>query len=439
MARPLVLHFPFTYFPDPVGGTEVYVAGLAEQLRAQGVDSAVAAPGEIRSAYRWQGVEVRRYPVSVASNALVLAEGGCLEAIAHVLEICDELKPTLIHFHAHTRGVSVDLAKALKARGLPLVVTYHTPTLSCRRGDLLRFGRDVCSGAIAREPCLACGLHQRNVPMPFWVAGAEPIWRRLLPLSSGRLHTLLSYGLATQHYQTGFKNLFALADRAVAVCQWVYDLLQANGIPTKKLRLNRQGVSEIPEVLPLDDRASGPLRLIYLGRAHVTKGLALLLDAVAGVPHASLQLVLHVIAQDAGEVHFLEQARLRFAGDSRVRFAEPLSRAEVPTALASADAVVVPSLWLETGPLVVYEAFAAGTPIIGTRRGGIAELVSDGIDGVLVDPDLESWRNALTCLAEVPAELRAMRKHIKVPRSAREVAKDTASLYQELLFERSTA
>ena len=42
-----VLHVPYTYFPDAVGGTEVYVAGLAEALRPYGVHSAIAAPGEV--------------------------------------------------------------------------------------------------------------------------------------------------------------------------------------------------------------------------------------------------------------------------------------------------------------------------------------------------------------------------------------------------------
>jgi len=38
------------------------------------------------------------------------------------------------------------------------------------------------------------------------------------------------------------------------------------------------------------------------------------------------------------------------------------------------DAMVVPSLWLESGPQVIYEAFAVKTPILGSRLGGIAEL-----------------------------------------------------------------
>ena len=51
--------------------------------------------------------------------------------------------------------------------------------------------------------------------------------------------------------------------------------------------------------------------------------------------------------------------------------------------LSGFDLCVVPSLWLETGPLVVLESFAAGVPVLGSRLGGIAELVRDGVDGLL--------------------------------------------------------
>jgi glycosyltransferase involved in cell wall biosynthesis len=47
------------------------------------------------------------------------------------------------------------------------------------------------------------------------------------------------------------------------------------------------------------------------------------------------------------------------------------------------DVCVIPSLWPETGPLTVFDAFAAGLPIIGTNHAGIAERVRDKVDGLL--------------------------------------------------------
>jgi glycogen synthase len=63
-----------------------------------------------------------------------------------------------------------------------------------------------------------------------------------------------------------------------------------------------------------------------------------------------------------------------------------LSREEIGAAWRAATVAVVPSRWADPCPTVVLEAMAAGTPVVGSAIGGIAHLVRDGIDGVLVTP-----------------------------------------------------
>ena len=56
------------------------------------------------------------------------------------------------------------------------------------------------------------------------------------------------------------------------------------------------------------------------------------------------------------------------------------------------DLAVVPSLWMETGPLTILEAFAAGIPVAGTNLGGIKEILTDKKCFLLpIDP--LSWKN----------------------------------------------
>jgi glycosyltransferase involved in cell wall biosynthesis len=54
---------------------------------------------------------------------------------------------------------------------------------------------------------------------------------------------------------------------------------------------------------------------------------------------------------------------------------------------SSIDALIVPSLWNDTFPGVVFEAFGYGVPVIGSRRGGIPEMIVHGENGLLFDPD----------------------------------------------------
>ncbi len=60
---------------------------------------------------------------------------------------------------------------------------------------------------------------------------------------------------------------------------------------------------------------------------------------------------------------------------------------ELESLIADARFVVVPSLWHENYPYVIFEAFAKGKPVIGSRRGGIPELVTDGETGLIFEPD----------------------------------------------------
>jgi len=98
------------------------------------------------------------------------------------------------------------------------------------------------------------------------------------------------------------------------------------------------------------------------------------------------------------------------------------------------DLVAVPSLWLETGPLVVLEAFAAGIPVLGSRLGGIAELVRHGVDGWLAEAgDVRAWQRALRHLVNDPSLLTTLRQGIQPVRTTRDVASETLNLYERVL------
>jgi len=119
--------------------------------------------------------------------------------------------------------------------------------------------------------------------------------------------------------------------------------------------------------------------------------------------------------------------------DPRVRFLPPMAANEVVERLRDYDALLVPSQWLETGPLVVYEAFAAGIPVIGSNLGGIAELVTNGDNGILVEPhsDVSAWTRAITRFVEnpdLPVQLKSRRRPV---RTMEDAAADMQTVYEK--------
>ena len=90
----------------------------------------------------------------------------------------------------------------------------------------------------------------------------------------------------------------------------------------------------------------------------------------------------------------------------------PYDNNRIGELLAELDAVIVPSVWFENEPLTIQEAQIAGVPVITANQGGMAELVQDGIDGLLFQlGDSRDLRRVLLQLIEDPAQLVRMRAH----------------------------
>jgi glycosyltransferase involved in cell wall biosynthesis len=88
-----------------------------------------------------------------------------------------------------------------------------------------------------------------------------------------------------------------------------------------------------------------------------------------------------------------ERARLEALGYAR--FLGPLPRAEVLELFRAGDASLLSSSW-ENFPHSVVESLAAGTPVISTRVGGVPEVVHDGVNGLLVEPnDVDALADAI--------------------------------------------
>ncbi len=170
--------------------------------------------------------------------------------------------------------------------------------------------------------------------------------------------------------------------------------------------------------------------LVYAGVLIPRKGVHHLLKAFAELdhPHANLHLV-------GGAENVAYAAELRAQAKmldiaERVHFAGAVSQRELAEFLGSARAMVLPSLSEGLGRVVV-EAMLVGTPVIGSRVGGIPDLIDDGVNSLLVEPGDED--DLLRALREIYAtDASAMGA------SAREFARDFFSPqkyvagYQEL-------
>jgi glycosyltransferase involved in cell wall biosynthesis len=161
------------------------------------------------------------------------------------------------------------------------------------------------------------------------------------------------------------------------------EMYARHGVHRERLRVSRQGVSL--KCCPL--RApSTAFRVGYVGQVKPHKGVDVVLDAWHQL-RGETQRRLTLYGSDAGEPEFGQWVRRRLRGLSHVEWPGAIPGVGLWEALAHLDVVVVPSRWAENSPNVILEAQAMGVPVIGSRLGGIPELVRDGENGLLVEPD----------------------------------------------------
>jgi glycosyltransferase involved in cell wall biosynthesis len=231
-----------------------------------------------------------------------------------------------------------------------------------------------------------------------------------------------------------FHEMMGKMDRVVALCNWTRELLLRNEVSESKLRMCRQGITWEPEAKHAERRRNVPPRLAFLGRFDPTKGTDLIVRALRSGDLA-LELDLYGVRQGDSGNRYAEEVRTAIGNDKRIRLLPPLPQADVIPALRQYDALVVPSQWLETGPLVVLEAFAAQTPVIGSNLGGIAELVTNEKDGLLVSgyASVDAWAAAFRRICADPSQLDRWRENIRPVRHAKQVALDFMPIYEELV------
>jgi len=221
------------------------------------------------------------------------------------------------------------------------------------------------------------------------------------------------------------REMFRAVDTMVALNEWSRKLLVLNGVEESKIRLIRHGVKHEQSI---DNRAerreagNETLKLVFLGRMAPEKGIDVLLRALRLVK-TRVELDIYGIGSDIGN-------GISDIGNAKVRWLKPVKPEQVVETIRKYDALVVPSVWLETGPLVVLEAFAAGLPVIGSRLGGISEMVRNGENGLLFEPNDETQLAlAIKKIENIKSNLR---NNISKPQTTGEVASQHLKLYKEI-------
>lgn len=339
------------FYPPAPGGLEAHVRRLAHALVRRGHDVEVVAGAHAsHPAHRHDddgGIAVHRVPVAV--SRLVYRgrafhppwpDAAFRHAIGRVLARFDA---DVVHAH----GWSAFSAASFGARR-PVVVTLHDYGLRCPKKTLLR-GDDEC-GRGRGTRCLSC-------------PGDE---------------------------QGGLKRA-ALATALVPAEPWLRS--RVSQFIAVSAHVASRHPDDFPEVIPnfLDPlppayRSFTPPTgrdILFVGPADRHKGLPVLLRALGHLPSA------HATVVGVSAMPQLHRS-CRPVAASGVEFAGRLTGDPLWRRYRDAAVVAAPATWPDPCPTVVLEALAMGRPVVGSRTGGLPDLVEPGRTGLLVPPD-DEW------------------------------------------------
>jgi len=380
------------YPPIMAGGAELIVAWLSEGLAARGHRVTVVStcgpdmqpyPDEVRN-----GVTVVRFfPRNVYWNFAREAQKRHRRVVWHLRDawnrdagrrfhaVLDQAPPDVVHTHL-IDGFSATIWRRAWQAGIPIVHTAHDYHLLCPRAFLLTRDWRIC-----RQPALACRAYRA--------------WH------------LRTCG-DVDHFVSPSRFLLELHVRAGLAVRRTSVIF--NGIP---LPDNAETVRRERE------RRRGRRRVLMLTRLTVEKGVRVAVRAVATLPRTcDFELVI------AGRGPLETEVRQAAENDPRIHFVGYVTGEAKAALLASADYLLIPSLWYENAPVSVIEAAAYGLGVICSRIGGLPELVREGRTGLLFEPGdagdlaaiLQRLLDGQVVLGDLAAASRAMAQEHTVDR-----------------------
>jgi glycosyltransferase involved in cell wall biosynthesis len=274
------------------------------------------------------------------------------QAQKRIKRLIQETQPDIAHLHMIDHQISPSILPVLHRAKIPVIQTVHTYKHVCPSYRLYHMTRgEIC------EKCLD-GAYYRAL--------TERCHR------GSFLSTLLLVIEMTLHRRLKLYEKFI--DLFIPPSHFMGRMLVRGGFDPSKIRqlFYTIQIDSFPHGLQEDDY------FVFYGRLSEEKGLLTLLEAMQGVDNGYLK----IIGEGPMKAELDRTIQKSEIGD-RVILTGAMGGEELKQAVARSQFVVVPSEWYENSPLVIYESFAMGKPVIGADIGGISELVEDGIHGLL--------------------------------------------------------
>ncbi|WP_298241336.1 glycosyltransferase family 4 protein [uncultured Bradyrhizobium sp.] len=382
--------YPTPQAPKIVGGAEIFARRFAEGLAQRGdeveVIRAESVPGQALETC--DGINVYSAPVQNIYRPFTEQKNVALRSMWHAIDdwqmqaplIAERIrafKPDVLHSN-NLSGLTTAIWRVAAQLGVPVLHTLHDYYLTCPRCS--RFDK----GCSCERTCTSCNIltfHRKRAT--HWLSAVVGVSERVLSI-----HT---------------------------------DMGMFSETPIRTVIRNAS--TEPPHAPYPRPICTTEVTFGFIGRLTEEKGIENLMRALALLPRDRIRMMI------AGRVSDEEQRRLRtLAPDARIEFMGFVAPDDF---YKQVDVVVAPSIWHDPGPLVVADAKAAGRPLLGTRFGGMPEVIEHGVTGWLTEADPQSLAKSMLAVASDPHKIDEISRRL-VADTNKWIFADVLSSYKNL-------
>ncbi len=396
------------FFPQFSAGTEVLTLSVARELIGRGhtVHVLTGHPGSTALAeedrfdeYDYERIHVYRFyhayiPMAGQKSMIEVDYDNRLGA-AYFARILMNYNPDLVHFFHLNRLGSGMIEQAVKA-GIPCFMTPTDFWSICPMGQLLLPDGSLCTGPNAYAG--NCLKHFAQIGQK----GLSGKIAKFLPTVWADLLVRFTQNFAFPYYSNR-EEVAAISNR---LAKNVSRLNQLNGLatPTKFISnlLVRHGV--LPDLIreisfgievnrhvlthkKLSENRV-PLRVGFIGTLAPHKGCHILVEAIKTLPSDSFSLKIYGHAENLPD--YMAQLELLVGNHKSIEFCGTFPNPKISQVFEGIDVLVIPSVWYENTPLVLFSAQSAQCPVVASNLPGLAEVIDNEQNGLLFAPGSSS-------------------------------------------------
>ncbi|WP_179415177.1 glycosyltransferase [Mucilaginibacter sp. E4BP6] len=349
------------FYPQSSGGTEKYVYELAQALRVDGIDVIILTISYSSASYQYDQFDVHTIPPNTDNSKTVIAGVIPANNLQSFINKLSELKANVVHFHTLTTSISTYHYQAAKQTGAKVIFTSHIPGNTCLRGDLMRYGKEICDGKVRLNTCLSCYLNARGLP------------KSISPISAKIMRVLKQPPLLSQASsikKDHLEKIKTVCSTIVTMSNWQQDVFLINAFNPGQLNLSRHTFKQISN--QQEAKASDHITIGFAGRISPEKGLHILMEAFKQLDTTRFTLLIAAIKVPA-ENKYLETLLSESEDSPNIKWDYNYTPDNIGSFYKQLNVLCIPSVCNETGPYVMFESIARHIPVIASNLGGMRE------------------------------------------------------------------